>query len=163
MPLTLEHVRLEKGTRCSGILEIRSSPVNKSWSAVCTDDFDTWTAEVACGELGCGAPSSIQEVVYEERQAAPLATTSHCGDRHSALRDCLRLTAKVCQSTKAVNLTCSGNGFRSSLHFKCNNCERFTLRGHHRNAPFLLVRAQQHEAGWRKEWLWRNTGDERRR
>lgn len=129
MPLTLEHVRLEKGTRCSGILEIRSSPVNKSWSAVCKDDFDTWTAEVACRELGCGAPSSIQEVAYGERQAASLTTTFHCRDGQSALRDCLRFTGKDCQSNKAVNLTCSGKRFCSSLHFKCNNCDRFTLRG----------------------------------
>lgn len=108
IPLTLEYIRLEKGTQCSGILEIRSNLGNKSWSAVCKEDFDELTAEVACRELSCGAPSSIQEIVYEERQAPSLTTMFHCQDRESALRNCLSFTGKVCTSKKAVNLTCSG-------------------------------------------------------
>lgn len=75
---------------------------------MCKDDFDKLTAEVACRELGCGAPSSIQEIVYEERQAPSLTTMFHCQDRESALRNCLSFTGKVCTSKKAVNLTCSG-------------------------------------------------------
>ncbi|XP_075871012.1 scavenger receptor cysteine-rich type 1 protein M160-like [Nelusetta ayraudi] len=102
-----EYIRLEKGTQCSGILEIRSNLGNKSWSAVCKEDFDELTAEVACRELSCGAPSSIQEIVYEERQAPSLTTMFHCQDRESALRNCLSFTGKVCTSKKAVNLTCS--------------------------------------------------------
>lgn len=109
IPLILDCVRLVDGTnRCSGRLEVRCNLSNKSWSAVYEHNFDQLSAEVVCRELGCGAPSLIQGMLYEEVQA-PLTTKAfRCAGHESTLTECNSTMEKKCSSKMAVKLTCSG-------------------------------------------------------
>ncbi|XP_023817582.1 deleted in malignant brain tumors 1 protein-like [Oryzias latipes] len=103
-----DSVRLENGSSlCSGRLEVKS---NNWWSSVCEDDFDLLDAEVVCRELGCGAPSVLQGVLYGEAEAPILSREFLCEGHESVLLDCgssWRKT-KACPPDKAVGLTCSG-------------------------------------------------------
>uniref|UniRef100_A0A8C9XLE2 SRCR domain-containing protein n=2 Tax=Sander lucioperca TaxID=283035 RepID=A0A8C9XLE2_SANLU len=102
-------VRLVNGTSlCSGRLEVKSTQSTQPWSSVCEDDFDLQDAEVACREFGCGAPSVLQGVLYEDREAPVWTKEFQCGGQESALLDCDSSARNTCSSGKAVGLTCSG-------------------------------------------------------
>uniref|UniRef100_A0A3B3H3S8 SRCR domain-containing protein n=1 Tax=Oryzias latipes TaxID=8090 RepID=A0A3B3H3S8_ORYLA len=78
--------KLENGSSlCSGRLEVKS---NNWWSSVCEDDFDLLDAEVVCRELGCGAPSVLQGVLYGEAEAPILSREFLCEGHESVLLDC---------------------------------------------------------------------------
>ncbi|XP_053176268.1 scavenger receptor cysteine-rich type 1 protein M130-like, partial [Scomber japonicus] len=105
----LESVRLvDQSVSCSGRLEVKS---NLSWSSVCEDDFDWQDAEVVCRELGCGAPSVLQGVLYGKVEAAVWTEEFQCEGNESALLDCegSGSVRKTCSPNKAVGLTCSGD------------------------------------------------------
>ncbi|XP_053177565.1 scavenger receptor cysteine-rich type 1 protein M130-like [Scomber japonicus] len=102
-----DSVRLVNGTSlCSGRLEVKSE---QSWSSVCEADFDQQDAEVACRELGCGAPSVLQGALYGEVEAPMWTKEFQCGGNESALLDCRRSDSvrRTCSPGKAVGLTCS--------------------------------------------------------
>ncbi|XP_054456157.1 scavenger receptor cysteine-rich type 1 protein M130-like, partial [Anoplopoma fimbria] len=109
-----DSVRLVNGTSlCSGRLEVKSKHSNHSnqwWSSVCEDDFDQQDAEVVCRELGCGAPSVLQGVLYGEVEAPMWTKEFQCGGHESALLDCRSSGSdrNTCSPGKAVGLTCSG-------------------------------------------------------
>eukprot|EP00064_Thunnus_orientalis_P005818 superscaffoldBa00000586_g5832 len=100
-------VRLVSGTSlCSGRLEVKSE---QSWFSVCEADFDQQDAQVACRELGCGPPSVLQGLLYEEVIEAPMWTKElRCGGHESSLLHCGRSDSvrSTCSSGKAVGLTC---------------------------------------------------------
>ncbi|KAK9536811.1 hypothetical protein VZT92_006570 [Zoarces viviparus] len=103
----LDSVRLVNGTSlCSGRLEVKS---NQWWSTVCEDDFDQQDAEVVCRELGCGAPSVLQEALYGEVEAPMWTKEFQCGGNESALLDCRSSGSdrNTCSPGKAVGLACS--------------------------------------------------------
>ncbi|TDH15421.1 hypothetical protein EPR50_G00031050 [Perca flavescens] len=103
-----DSVRLENGTSlCSGRLEVKSTQSNQSWSSVCEDDFDLQDAEVVCRELGCGAPSVLQGVLYGDMEAPVWTKEFQCRGHESALLDCDSSDRNTCSSGKAVGLTCS--------------------------------------------------------
>ncbi|XP_071388313.1 scavenger receptor cysteine-rich type 1 protein M160-like [Centroberyx affinis] len=102
-----ESVRLVNGTSlCSGRLEVKS---NQSWSSVCEADFDQQDAEVVCRELGCGAPSVLQGVLYGEVEAPMWTKEFQCEGNESVLLDCgsSGSARNTCSPGKAVGLTCS--------------------------------------------------------
>ncbi|XP_042273736.1 scavenger receptor cysteine-rich type 1 protein M130-like isoform X1 [Thunnus maccoyii] len=100
-------VRLVSGTSlCSGRLEVKSE---QSWFSMCEADFDQQDAQVACRELGCGPPSVLQGLLYEEVIEAPMWTKElRCGGHESSLLHCGRSDSvrSTCSSGKAVGLTC---------------------------------------------------------
>ncbi|XP_044217685.1 scavenger receptor cysteine-rich type 1 protein M130-like [Thunnus albacares] len=100
-------VRLVSGTSlCSGRLEVKSE---QSWFSVCEADFDQQDAQVACRELGCGPPSVLQGLLYEEVIEAPMWTKElRCGGHEPSLLHCGRSDSvrSTCSSGKAVGLTC---------------------------------------------------------
>ncbi|XP_038559173.1 scavenger receptor cysteine-rich type 1 protein M160-like [Micropterus salmoides] len=108
-----DSVRLLDGTSlCSGRLEVKSNQSNQSnqrWSSVCEADFDQQDAEVVCRELGCGAPSGLQGVLYGEVEAPMWTKEFQCGGHESALLDCRSSGSarNTCSPGKAVGLTCS--------------------------------------------------------
>ncbi|XP_031716820.1 scavenger receptor cysteine-rich type 1 protein M130-like [Anarrhichthys ocellatus] len=105
-----DSVRLVNGTSvCSGRLEVKSNQSNQWWSSVCEDDFDQQDAEVVCRELGCGAPSVLQGVLYGEVEAPMWTKEFQCGGNESALLDCRSSSSdrNTCSPGKAVGLTCS--------------------------------------------------------
>ncbi|XP_039651810.1 scavenger receptor cysteine-rich type 1 protein M130-like isoform X1 [Perca fluviatilis] len=105
-----DSVRLVNGTSlCSGRLEVKTSQSTQKWSSVCDDDFDQQDAEVVCRELGCGAPSVLQGVLYGEMEAPMRTKEFQCGGSESALMDCRSSSSdrNTCSSGKAVGLTCS--------------------------------------------------------
>ncbi|KAM6917375.1 scavenger receptor cysteine-rich type 1 protein M130-like [Lycodopsis pacificus] len=105
-----DSVRLVNGTSlCSGRLEVKSNQSNQWWSSVCEDDFDQQDAEVVCRELGCGAPSVLQGVLYGEVEALMWTKEFQCGGHESALLDCRSSGSdrNTCSPDKAVGLTCS--------------------------------------------------------
>ncbi|XP_039644984.1 scavenger receptor cysteine-rich type 1 protein M130-like [Perca fluviatilis] len=107
---SLVFVRLVNGTSlCSGRLEVKTNQSNQRWSSVCEDDFDQQDAEVVCRELGCGAPSVLQGVLYGEVEAPMKTKKFQCGGNESALLDCRSSVSdrNNCSSGKAVGLTCS--------------------------------------------------------
>ncbi|XP_053177484.1 scavenger receptor cysteine-rich type 1 protein M130-like [Scomber japonicus] len=107
-----DSVRLVNGTSlCSGRLEVKSE---QSWSSVCEADFDQQDAEVACRELGCGAPSVLQGALYGEVEAPMWTKEFQCGGNESALLDCRRSDSarRTCSPGKAVGLTCSPESVR---------------------------------------------------
>ncbi|XP_045890994.1 scavenger receptor cysteine-rich type 1 protein M130-like [Micropterus dolomieu] len=102
-----DSVRLLDGTSlCSGRLEVKS---NQRWSSVCEADFDQQDAEVVCRELGCGAPTVLQGVLYGEVEAPMWTKEFQCGGHESALLDCRSSGSarNTCSPGKAVGLTCS--------------------------------------------------------
>ncbi|XP_067433397.1 scavenger receptor cysteine-rich type 1 protein M130-like isoform X4 [Thunnus thynnus] len=102
-----DSVRLVNGTSlCSGRLEVKSE---QSWSSVCEADFDQQDAELVCRELGCGAPSVLQGVLYGEAESPMWTKEFQCGGHESALLDCRRSDSarSTCSPDKAVGLTCS--------------------------------------------------------
>ncbi|XP_030005973.1 scavenger receptor cysteine-rich type 1 protein M130-like [Sphaeramia orbicularis] len=102
-----DSVRLVNGSSlCSGRLEVQSS---WSWSLVCAADFGLQAAEGVCRELGCGAPSGIEGVLYGEDEA-PLCKTVICEGHGSVLPDCGSSGSDTCSSRRAVHLTCSDPG-----------------------------------------------------
>merc|ERR1711931_424844 len=71
-----ESARLVNGTNlCSGRVEVKS---DQSWVSVCEGDFDQKDAEVACKELGCGAPSLLQGALYGEAKTPMLNKEFQC-------------------------------------------------------------------------------------
>ncbi|KAI9521216.1 hypothetical protein NQZ68_010920 [Dissostichus eleginoides] len=126
-PLSLSHftltltcsdsVRLLGGDGlCSGRLEVKSNqsdPFNPSWSSVCEADFDQQDAQVVCRQLGCGAPSVLQGVLYGEGEAPMWTKEFQCGGHESALLDCSPASERnTCSPGRAVSLTCSEPGVR---------------------------------------------------
>ncbi|XP_059208675.1 scavenger receptor cysteine-rich type 1 protein M130-like [Centropristis striata] len=106
----LDSVRLVNGNSlCSGRLEVKSDQSNQSWSSVCEADFDQQDAEVVCRELGCGAPSVLQGVLYGEVEAPMWTKEFQCGGNESALLDCRSSGSdrNTCSPGRAVGLTCS--------------------------------------------------------
>ncbi|KAI4794020.1 hypothetical protein KUCAC02_032333 [Chaenocephalus aceratus] len=104
-----DSVRLVNGTSlCSGRLEVKSNLSDPSWSSVCEADFDQQDAQVVCRQLGCGAPSILQGVLYGEGEA-PMGTKEfQCGGHESALLDCSSASERnTCSPGTAVSLTCS--------------------------------------------------------
>ncbi|XP_034041963.1 CD5 antigen-like [Thalassophryne amazonica] len=102
-----DSVRLVHGSSlCSGRLEVK---LNQSWSSVCEDDFDLQDAEVVCGELGCGPPSLLQGMNYEDINAPKWTKEFHCGGNETGLLDCGSSGSQrnTCSSGRAVGLTCS--------------------------------------------------------
>uniref|UniRef100_A0A3Q2WWH6 SRCR domain-containing protein n=1 Tax=Haplochromis burtoni TaxID=8153 RepID=A0A3Q2WWH6_HAPBU len=115
-------VRLLNGSSlCSGRLEVKS---DQSWSSVCEADFDKQDAEVVCRELGCGPPSVLQGVLYEEVEAPVWSKEFQCGGHESALLDCRSSGSarNSCSPGKAVGLTCSEPD-DVRLVGGANNCE----------------------------------------
>ncbi|XP_039644372.1 scavenger receptor cysteine-rich type 1 protein M130-like [Perca fluviatilis] len=103
-----DSVRLVKGTSlCSGRLEVKSNQSTQSWSSVCEDDFDLQDAEVVCRQLGCGAPSVLQGVLYGDMEAPVWTKEFQCRGHESALLGCDSSDNNTCSSGKAVGLTCS--------------------------------------------------------
>ncbi|XP_028428676.1 scavenger receptor cysteine-rich type 1 protein M130-like [Perca flavescens] len=105
-----DSVRLVNGTSlCSGRLEVKTTQSTQRWSSVCEADFDQQDAEVVCRELGCGAPSVLQGVLYGEVEASMRTKEFHCGGHESSLMDCKSSGSdgNTCSSGKAVGLTCS--------------------------------------------------------
>ncbi|XP_074478808.1 scavenger receptor cysteine-rich type 1 protein M130-like [Sebastes fasciatus] len=104
-----DSVRLVNGTRlCSGRLEVKSNQSSR-WSSVCEADFDQQDAEVVCRELGCGAPSVLQGVLYGEVEDPMWTKEFQCRGKESALLDCRSSGSErnTCSPGKAVGLTCS--------------------------------------------------------
>ncbi|CAN9504628.1 unnamed protein product [Ophioblennius macclurei] len=103
-------VRLLNGSGlCSGRLQVRTNPSDPTWSSVCEADLDLKDAEVVCGELGCGAPSVLQGVLYGDMQTSRWSPEFQCGGHESALLDC-RSSGTVrnsCSSGRVAGLTCS--------------------------------------------------------
>nr|XP_014265201.2 scavenger receptor cysteine-rich type 1 protein M160 [Maylandia zebra] len=117
-----DSVRLLNGSSlCSGRLEVKS---DQSWSSVCEADFDQQDAEVVCRELGCGPPSVLQGVLYEEVEAPVWSKEFQCGGHESALLDCRSSGSarNSCSPGKAVGLTCSEPD-DVRLVGGANNCE----------------------------------------
>ncbi|XP_005952557.1 scavenger receptor cysteine-rich type 1 protein M130 isoform X1 [Haplochromis burtoni] len=117
-----DSVRLLNGSSlCSGRLEVKS---DQSWSSVCEADFDKQDAEVVCRELGCGPPSVLQGVLYEEVEAPVWSKEFQCGGHESALLDCRSSGSarNSCSPGKAVGLTCSEPD-DVRLVGGANNCE----------------------------------------
>ncbi|TDG97665.1 hypothetical protein EPR50_G00210220 [Perca flavescens] len=107
---SLVFVRLVNGTSlCSGRLEVNTNQSTQRWSSVCEDDFDQQDAEVVCRELGCGAPSVLQGVLYGEVEAPMRTKEFQCRGNESALLDCRSSGSdrNTCSPGKAVGLTCS--------------------------------------------------------
>uniref|UniRef100_A0A8C9XFC1 SRCR domain-containing protein n=1 Tax=Sander lucioperca TaxID=283035 RepID=A0A8C9XFC1_SANLU len=105
-----DSVRLVNGTSlCSGRLEVKTNQSTQRWSSVCEDDFDQQDAEVVCRELGCGAPSVLQGVLYGEVEAPMWTKEFQCIGNESALLDCRSSGSdrNTCSPGKAVGLTCS--------------------------------------------------------
>ncbi|XP_034721140.1 CD5 antigen-like, partial [Etheostoma cragini] len=105
-----DSVRLENGTSlCSGRLEVKSNQSTQTWSSVCQQDFDQQDAEVVCRELGCGAPSVLQGVLYGDVEPPMRTTEFQCGGHESALLDCRSSGSDrtTCSPGKPVGLTCS--------------------------------------------------------
>ena len=101
-------MRLVNGTSlCSGRVEVKS---NQSWVSVCEGDFDQQDAQVACRELGCGAPSVLQGALYGEVNASMWTKEFQCEGSESVLMDCGNSdsTRNTCSPDKTVGLTCSG-------------------------------------------------------
>eukprot|EP00064_Thunnus_orientalis_P024599 superscaffoldBa00010802_g24896 len=116
--LSLDSVRLVNGTTlCSGRLEVKTDQFNQLWSSVCEADFDQQDAEVVCRQLGCGAPSVHQGVLYGEVEAPMWTKEFQCGGHESALLDCGRSDSarSTCSPGKAVGLTCSAEPQSRSL------------------------------------------------
>ena len=110
-----ESVRLENGpSLCSGIVEVKR---NQSWGSVCEGDFDQQDAEVVCRELGCGAPSVLQGVLYEEVDTPMWSEEFQCEGNESVLLDCgtSDSTRNTSSSDMTVDLTCSGKTQTISL------------------------------------------------
>ncbi|XP_037613544.1 scavenger receptor cysteine-rich type 1 protein M130-like [Sebastes umbrosus] len=102
-----DSVRLVNGTSlCSGRLEVKSNQSSR-WSSVCEADFDQQDAEVVCRELGCGAPSVLQGVLYGEVEDPMWTKEFQCGGTESALLDCRSSGSErnSCSAGKAVGLT----------------------------------------------------------
>uniref|UniRef100_A0AAX7VFW6 SRCR domain-containing protein n=1 Tax=Astatotilapia calliptera TaxID=8154 RepID=A0AAX7VFW6_ASTCA len=117
-----DSVRLLNGSSlCSGRLEVKS---DQSWSSVCEADFDQQDAEVVCRELGCGPPSVLQGVLYEEVEAPVWSKEFQCGGHESALLYCRSSGSarNSCSPGKAVGLTCSEPD-DVRLVGGANNCE----------------------------------------
>ncbi|XP_039640901.1 scavenger receptor cysteine-rich type 1 protein M130-like isoform X2 [Perca fluviatilis] len=105
-----DSVRLVNGTSlCSGRLEVNTNQSTQRWSSVCEDDFDQQDAEVVCRELGCGAPSVLQGVLYVEVDPPMRTKEFQCGGHESALLDCRSSGSdrNTCSPGRAVRLTCS--------------------------------------------------------
>ncbi|XP_032363393.1 CD5 antigen-like [Etheostoma spectabile] len=101
-----DSVRLVNGTSlCSGRLEVKT----QRWSSVCEADFDQQDAEVVCRELGCGAPSVLQGMLFGEVEGPMRTKEFQCGGNERALLDCRSSGSdrNNCSSGKAVGLTCS--------------------------------------------------------
>uniref|UniRef100_A0A672G989 SRCR domain-containing protein n=1 Tax=Salarias fasciatus TaxID=181472 RepID=A0A672G989_SALFA len=104
-------VRLMNGSsRCSGRLQVKTNPSDQAWSSVCEADLDLQDAQVVCRELGCGAPSVLQEVLYGDMQTPRWSPEFQCGGHESALLDCRSSGSarSSCSPGKAAGLTCSG-------------------------------------------------------
>ncbi|XP_031161380.1 CD5 antigen-like isoform X2 [Sander lucioperca] len=105
-----DSVRLVDGiSLCSGRLEVKTNQSNQRWSSVCEADFDLQDAYVVCREIGCGAPSVLQGVLYGQVEAPWWTKEFHCGGNESALLDCRSSGSdnNACRPVKAVELTCS--------------------------------------------------------
>ncbi|XP_034004837.1 scavenger receptor cysteine-rich type 1 protein M130-like [Trematomus bernacchii] len=102
-------VMLLNGTsQCSGRLEVKSNQSDPSWSSVCEADFDQQDAQVVCRQLGCGAPSVLQGMLYGEGEAPMWTKEFQCGGHESALLDCSSASERnTCSPGRAVGLTCS--------------------------------------------------------
>ena len=92
---------------CSGRVEVKS---NQSWVSVCEGDFDQQDAEVVCRQLGCGAPSVLQGVLYAELNIPMWTNEFQCEGNESVLLDCeiSNSTRNISSPYKTVELTCSG-------------------------------------------------------
>ena len=119
-----DSIRLLNGTsQCSGRLEVNSNQSNFQWSSVCQADFDQQDAEVACRELGCGAPLALQGALYGKVETSSWVKDFHCGGHELALLECggSQLTQDNCSTGQPVGLTCSGKrGAAALVHF-CPN------------------------------------------
>ncbi|XP_039659697.1 scavenger receptor cysteine-rich type 1 protein M130-like [Perca fluviatilis] len=105
-----DFVRLVDGiSLCSGRLEVKTNQSNQRWSSVCEADFDLQDADVVCREIGCGAPSVLQGVLYGQVEAPRWTKEFQCGGNESALLDCRSSGSdrNTCRPGKAVELTCS--------------------------------------------------------
>uniref|UniRef100_A0A672YD86 SRCR domain-containing protein n=1 Tax=Sphaeramia orbicularis TaxID=375764 RepID=A0A672YD86_9TELE len=105
-----DSVRLVHGSSlCSGRLEVRS---NQSWSSVCEEDLDLNDTQVACRELGCGAPGLLQGALYGEGEAPVWTSELQCEGNESAVLDCRRSSSagKTCSPGTAAGLTCTDPG-----------------------------------------------------
>ncbi|XP_030005833.1 CD5 antigen-like [Sphaeramia orbicularis] len=105
-----DSVRLVNGSSlCSGRLEVQSK---QSWSSVCEEDFNHNDAEVVCRELGCGAPSLLQGVLYGVGEAPVWTSKLQCEGNESAVLDCRRSNSsgKTCSTGKATGLACTDPG-----------------------------------------------------
>ncbi|XP_062334015.1 scavenger receptor cysteine-rich type 1 protein M130-like [Osmerus eperlanus] len=103
-----ESVRLVEGAGlCSGRVEVR---YDQSWVSVCEADFDRLDAEVVCRQLGCGAPSALQEALYGEGKGPLWDKEFQCGGKESRLLACDTSDSarNTCSPGNAVGLTCSG-------------------------------------------------------
>ena len=89
---------------------MKTNQSTQRWSSVCEDYFDQQDAEVVCRELGCGAPSVLQGVLYGEVETPMRTKEFQCGGHESALLDCRSSGSdrNTCSPGKAVGLTCSG-------------------------------------------------------
>ncbi|XP_030019337.1 scavenger receptor cysteine-rich type 1 protein M130-like [Sphaeramia orbicularis] len=103
-----DSVRLVHGSSlCSGRLEIQWD--QSSWSSVCEEHIHVQDAEVVCRELGCGSPSVLHGVLYEEGEVPVWTSELQCEGNESSFLDCKASGSfgKTCLSGKAAGLTCS--------------------------------------------------------
>uniref|UniRef100_A0A672HX79 SRCR domain-containing protein n=1 Tax=Salarias fasciatus TaxID=181472 RepID=A0A672HX79_SALFA len=110
-----DSLRLLNGSsRCSGRLQVKTNPSDQTWSSVCEADVDLQDAQVVCRELGCGAPSVLQGVLYGDVQTPRWSPEFQCGGHESALLDCRSSGSarNSCSPGKAAGLTCSGDEIR---------------------------------------------------
>ncbi|XP_029941610.1 scavenger receptor cysteine-rich type 1 protein M130-like, partial [Salarias fasciatus] len=111
LKIASDSVRLLNGSsRCSGRLQVKTNPSDQTWSSVCEADLDLQDAQVVCRELGCGAPSVLQGVLYGDVQTPRWSPEFQCGGHESALLDCRSSGSarSSCSPGKAAGLTCSG-------------------------------------------------------
>ena len=94
---------------------------NQSWVSVCEGDFDQQDAEVVCRELGCGAPSVHQGLLYREVKAPMWTKEFQCEGTESVLMDCetSNSTRNTSSSNNTVGLTCSGKRQTILLNSYC--------------------------------------------
>ena len=179
-----DSVRLVNGTSlCSGRLEVKtnqSNQSNQSWSSVCEADFDQQDAEVVCRQLGCGAPSVLQGVIYGEVEDPMWTKEFQCGGNESALLDCRSSDSErnTCSPGKAVGLTCSGRRGAAALIWFISVLMKLTLFFYWRLSCFCsepddvrLVGGDsrcagtlelKHQGDWRPVgdlWLWLDPED----
>ncbi|XP_063178321.1 antigen WC1.1-like, partial [Chroicocephalus ridibundus] len=79
-------LRLEKGTNCSGRLQVF---YNGTWGSVCSNSMTPETVSLACKELGCGDRGSLET----QRPYGRLSSTAwldrvECGERNSSFWQC---------------------------------------------------------------------------